>query len=213
MTKDINIFVLEGSKRILPYKDLIVKTATKAVDLIFKRIPISDVDVVFYDNPRGVIPEIGMGGQARTSNVIFITLDPNFNNFEKVVENETLGTLAHEFHHTLRGRNLGHSTTLLEALVSEGLAEHFEQEITQAPLRPWCKALTKAELQKFGKIAEKEFNNKYYDHGAWFYGSKKKGIPRWTGYTLGYEIVGRYLKVHPNKKASNLYVIKAEEFV
>jgi len=35
----------------------------------------------------------------------------------------------------------------------------------------------------------------------------------WTGYKLGYEIVGQYLKKHPDKKASALYDAKAEIFI
>ncbi|WP_415790773.1 DUF2268 domain-containing putative Zn-dependent protease, partial [Deinococcus saxicola] len=33
------------------------------------------------------------------------------------------------------------------------------------------------------------------DHsfGAWFYGSEAENLPRWSGYSLGYELVRRHL--------------------
>lgn len=50
-------------------------------------------------------------------------------------------------------------------------------------------------------MAKQELASTQYDHGAWFFGSGP--FPRWTGYTLGCEIVGRYLaKHHTTARAS-----------
>ncbi len=39
---------------------------------------------------------------------------------------------------------------------------------------------------------------------AWFFGSDELGIPRWTGYSLGFKIVRGYLARNPGTKASAL---------
>ena len=41
-----------------------------------------------------------------------------------------------------------------------------------------------------------------YDHGAWFYGAGT--LPRWIGYTLGYAIVGDWLKTVPEADGAAL---------
>ncbi|MBU3958149.1 MAG: DUF2268 domain-containing protein [Nanoarchaeota archaeon] len=63
------------------------------------------------------------------------------------------------------------------------------------------------------KKAQKEFNNKNYNHKEWFFGSKVRKIPKWAGYTIGFNLVGEYLKNNPDKKPSRLFAAKAEEFV
>lgn len=51
-----------------------------------------------------------------------------------------------------------------------------------------------------------------YDHPAWFYGSDRK-VPRWAGYTLGYNLVASYLAKHPKVLPSKLISAKASIFL
>ena len=60
-------------------------------------------------------------------------------------------------------------------------------------------------------MAEKIFNENY-NHFDWFFGSEKNNIPRWSGYSLGFDIVCNYLKL-TNKKASELVSVDASEFI
>jgi uncharacterized protein YjaZ len=48
-----------------------------------------------------------------------------------------------------------------------------------------------------------------YDHNAWFFGTGD--LPRWLGYTAGFNLISRYLASSPNLKASMLANINAEE--
>ena len=74
--------------------------------------------------------------------------------------------------------------------------------------------MTKIQFKKLYQKAKKEFDNFNYDHKAWFFvGSLKDNIPRWAGYTIGFTMVGNYLKKHLDKKPSNLYLTKIEEFI
>ena len=77
----------------------------------------------------------------------------------------------------------------------------------------YCKALSDEDLTKFMKKAKNKFPSVDFSHGDWFFGSKEKGIPRWTGYSLGFKLVSDYLKMNPDKKTSELYSTKAEEFL
>jgi uncharacterized protein YjaZ len=104
--------------------------------------------------------------------------------------------VAHELHHTSRIRTgPGYGKTLGEALVTEGLADHFASEaFPDTPPQPWDNALSKDQEAELWRKAQSILDVPGgYNHQAWFFGGGAAGLPRWTGYTLGYKIVLAYL--------------------
>lgn len=154
----------------------------------------------------------GVGGRAYTQYLVEIFIDPLQKDLNRTLPAELLGTLAHEIHHVARTATIGFGETLLEACVSDGLADHFQDEITGSGPRPWDIALDDESLVKMRNLAEKEFYTEY-DRKEWFFGSGPRDIPRWTGYSLGFHIVGEYLKKHPDQTAAKLYATPAQEFI
>lgn len=186
----------------------------EAKEKILNKIPINNLDIIIADDPYSAIPEIGIGGYTHSPNFVVISLNPEFPSFKNTIEKELIDTLAHEFHHAARWRAIGYGETLLEAMISEGLADHFAMEVTKKKyLQPWDKALSRKQIKSFMKKAKKEFHNKNYSHKEWFFGSKNRGIPKWTAYALGFYLINNYLKNNPNMKASKLYSTKTEEFI
>lgn len=183
----------------------------KSLRRISDKLSISDVDVVLYNNPKGVIPEVGIGGYSPSAHLLFISFDAKSSTLKKTIREQLKRTLAHELHHCVRWRNPGYGKTLLEALVSEGLADHFDLEVNGASPQPWCMALRKEDIATFFKRAEREYNETDYNHRAWFFGSNAKEIPRWTGYTLGYYLVKKYLEKHSDESAASLVAKPAGE--
>ena len=86
-----------------------------------RRLGLSDVDVAVRILPWG-LPETGVHGYAPTAHYAELTLDPGNPQFALRWRSEVPATLAHELHHCRRWRGPGYGSTLLEALVSEGLA-------------------------------------------------------------------------------------------
>lgn len=209
----VNIFVLTAGGRLEKYKDRITKAARESIKIIKKKIPIPNIDIVFYDNPENVIPHLGIGAFTNNINLVLVPLNSSFKNFEKTISEEMLRILAHELHHCARMKAVGYGKTLFETMVSEGLADHFELQVTNKKPQAWDTILTAKQFSNMKKKAQKEFNNKKYNHAEWFLGSKSRKIPKWTGYTIGFNIVGKYLKKHPDRKPSQLFAAKAEEFV
>lgn len=209
----IYIHIQKSSSRLHQFEAIIRKKARDAIQKIKATIPIQNVDIVIYDNPGGTIPELGIGGYAPSAYLIFVSLDPLFPAFHKTINSELERTLAHELHHCMRWNSVGYGETLLEALVSEGLADHFDIEITHKKRQLWDKALTSKQIVFLMPRAEKEYHNTKYNHWEWFFGSKERKIPKWAGYTIGYVLVGNYLKKHPEFKASQLHDRKAVDFV
>lgn len=209
----INVHILKASGSLRPYIKDILASAKDAITQIKMKIPITNVDIVFYDEPKAVIPNIGLGGRAYNAHMVLVALDPQFKNFKRTVKHEILRALAHELHHCVRIKDLGYGKTLVEAIVSEGLADHFDVEVSGKPPQVWCRALNNKEKKRLEERTRKEYHDTNYSHKDWFLGSKERNIPKWTGYTLGFDLVGKYLKLYYEKKASQLYSVKSEEIL
>ena len=52
-------------------------------------------------------------------------------------------------HHCARWGTVGYGETLLEAMISEGLAEHFDIEVNKTKPTMWATALDKKNLEKY----------------------------------------------------------------
>lgn len=208
----IVLSILDAAGTLAPYNKVITQTFNRSISKITSVLPIDKVDVVIRDNASGIIPEVGIGGHCYGPYFLIVSLDSKRDNCRQVIEEELLGILAHELHHCLRYRSNGNDKTLLGSLVLEGLATYFECEMI-GRLRPWASALSEKEIQLWMNRTQKEFYSDSYDHKSWFFGSTVQQIPRWTGYSLGYKVVGDYLEKHPNMTAAKLYAKEAERFI
>jgi hypothetical protein len=209
------VHVLNGSGRLTPYLDQIAHTAERCVIECASSLVIADdsVDLVIRDALGRTIPELGVGGFNPDAHTVFVALDPGHPAFERAVDKELARTIAHEIHHLARRRGPGYGGTLLAALVSEGLADHFAMEHTKLGPPPWAEALTKSELERIEQMATGSYHSAEYDHRAWFFGSTVEALPRWAGYALGYRLVGEYLSRNRNTSLASLVTASAESFL
>jgi hypothetical protein len=210
---NILLQVLNAANDLDTFLEVIEDNFPLAVEKITARIPVTEADVVVANNPQGAIPEIGIGGRTLNSHLVFVSIDVKFPNLKDFLPIRLERTLAHEFHHCMRLNTIGYGKTLLEALISEGLADHFVVEIMGKEPNPWSTALAPDQLRIYLERAKAEFMNEKYNHQSWFFGRGNTDIPRWAGYALGFHLVKEYLTKHPDKKPSQLYSMKAEEFI
>ena len=206
--KNVHLHILRASGRFEPYVNILEKTLKGAVDKTARHIRLHPIDIIISDDPPHVIPGFGHGARTQNPYTIRISLDPAFPDFEHVIKKEIPRTISHELHHAVRWKTKGYGTTLLERLVSEGLATHFEQEVWGGKPSPWAIALSKQELYNVQRQAQREYAAVSYDHRRWFYGTGD--LPRWAGYSLGCHLVGRYLKKHSDQTAAALVNAPAE---
>ncbi|GGO27498.1 DUF2268 domain-containing putative Zn-dependent protease [Deinococcus humi] len=99
--------------------------------------------------------------------------------------------MAHELHHARRWQGPGYGQTLLEVLVSEGLAQMNELDERGGQLPPYAQA--DVDLEALWTRALPLLDRSDHRFEAWFYGSEADGLTRWSGYSLGYELVRRHL--------------------
>lgn len=154
-----------------------------------QRLGLDGVDVAVRVLPWG-LPETGVHGYAPAGHHAELTLSPQNPNFAALWRTEVPATLAHELHHCRRWRGPGYGETLLEVLVSEGLAQHHEREERGGQPAPYSR-LT-ADLAPLWARAAPLLDRRDYGHAAWFFGSEEAGLPRWAGYALGYDLVRRF---------------------
>jgi uncharacterized protein YjaZ len=124
-------------------------------------------------------------------------------------------TVAHELDHaerTLHGP--GYGTTLLDAMVSEGMADAFaRQALPDASAIPWDRALNRVEEDLVWRLARPRLGERQDSaaHALWFYGSGR--LPRWAGYTIGRDIVRSYLRRHPNQDPAGIVRLSARRIL
>lgn len=188
----LKLHLLESSGRLEKLKSQITKSFEKISYILENVIKLPDIDIVVADNPESAIPETGVGGYAPTANIIYISINPEHPNIESNVGYEIESTITHEVHHCARWKSIGYGESLLEAIISEGLADHFDIEINGGDPKPWSIAIKGEILEDLIGKGKKEFNNTNYNHSKWFFGSED--VQRWAGYSMGYKIVKDYLK-------------------
>jgi hypothetical protein len=175
-----------------------------------KLIPADSIEIKINIS-NDVMPTLGVAGRSISAYSLIISFDPKNPNYKP---QNIPPVLVHELHHLSRHRMKDWKLSLPEAMIMEGLADHFTIEVINSEPPVWSHVLTNEEIKKYLiKLSPylnltfeswyPEFNQKYY--APWMFGrTGSDPIPRWTGYTLGWTIVENYIKTHSGALASNL---------
>lgn len=182
--------------------DALLQTHAKAAQLL----PLQPLDVVIQAGQQ-VVPEKGLLGYAPRPGLIHLTIDPGHPALLANAQSSLERMFAHELHHAARWDGPGYGATLGEALVSEGLAGHFAQELLGGDPEPW-ETLDILSMSETIALALQMWSRDDHDHGAWFFGTE--ALPRWVGYSLGYQMVGRYVRQGERRTASGMVALEAE---
>jgi len=159
---------------------------------------------------------LAAGGEARFyTGYVYIELYPEFvGDFKKQLPYDFRLVLAHELNHSARiYEGPGFGTTLLHALIGEGLAEAFALELypksepfSEQALTPEQEATAWAEAQaNLGDVLTRE------EHARWFFG--RGDLPNGAGYGLGLAIIRSYLKHHPKEEAHDITLMPSKKIL
>ena len=180
---------------------------------VFSKLKIDwDIDVVLTANAYSlIIPEDGVGGYTYASNFIVSALDLKSMSIPRFKE-----MLVHELCHAARwGKNDEWMNTLFDGMISEGVATYFGTEFAKNNSEK--QFFTRAMLERSDEENERILNelrgnldDKNYDYNTIFFTGNDK-MPRWSGYSLGYYLVKKYLeKTH--KTIEEAFADKYEDF-
>lgn len=202
----ITLHFLDARARLTPLRawisDALLQTHARASALL----PLLPLDVVIQAG-KEVVPEKGLLGHASRPGLIELIVDPD-HPLLLLNQNDSLQRMfAHELHHAARWDGPGYGATLGEALVSEGMAGHFAQELLGGDPEPW-ETLDITGMAEHLALAGQSWGRSDYDHGLWFFGTGS--LPRWLGYSLGYQMVARFSEGHGGMRASAMHGLDAQ---
>ena len=180
--RPVNLFIANAGRTLDAHVDAVNEAFSVAETVARRLLGVEGVDVVVIDEPEMTIPEWGVGGYTYGPHVIVVALDPagavNGLHIER--------TLVHEFHHTMRWRGAGCGGCLGQMLVSEGMAQLFEEEVFgEAPFFSRVNIPDDEIAAARTELYESEFSQR-----KWFFGAD--GIVFSFGYTYGYQLCKAY---------------------
>ena len=204
----ITIFIAKSDPALEQVAPEIEGIIREAVEWCRDKVPLPNVDILVGRDPFQVIPRTGVAGYAPTAHLVRLAVDPKSAPLDDRMKLEVGATIVHELHHCSRWSGPGYGTTLFEALVSEGLAQHFETDFRfeRSEGKPrdqvapfYAKVPSESKLEELTARAREEFHKPNYspeDHSEWFFGAGKRGIPLYAGYAIGFDLVGTFLEKH-----------------
>ena len=210
----INTFLFEVKNSIsVRNQELIKEVVFKHATVAAQKLNIDFINIVIYPNHDLTIPKVGSGGFAPNSDWIRLAIDPRRKDeeVENIIKNIIPLSVYHEMNHVARWMKPGYGTSLMEVIISEGLAIVFAEENWNLFVAPWGK-YTKNEIAKYLLVLKKRNRkkDKNYDHAEWFFG---KGKPNWIGYKLGAYIIRKVRENCPKIGIEELVNMDAEKII
>ena len=183
---------------------------TRTADRVFAMVPHRDqIRINVRLDPKHTVPETGVGAIPDPgTGEAYLTIDDHSKiGFRKSLAIWLPASLARVLFLSSRIRTgPGYGVSLGEALVSEGLSDHFvAQAFPKTPALPWDhRAMTARQEAGLWKRAKPDLAIPgAYDHPLWFFGAGgRNALPRWSGFTLAYRIVSPYLQIDCPRRPS-----------
>ena len=163
---------------------------------------------VNYAPPGKLIPQTGTDGFTGLTGNIAIVFGPTRHvSVGQAVTIWLPRTLSHEVDHSVRilaGPGIG--PTLLPQIISEGISSVFDEAAFPGPPNPWDRAISPGQECALWRKATPQLGYPgLYD--LWMFGGY--GVPHWTGFTIGYDIVKDYRDRHPQVSWPTLTAMSA----
>ena len=206
----IQCHILDASGALSSHTELLKDLLKNWVSHIGGRRPIRALDICVAHHPEGTNKELGIGGAAHSGIRLDIFLDANNPNLQSSLENEFPAVLAHEMHHCARLAEIPVADTLGECFVIEGLACQFETEITGLPLPSFIPADVGGQFRDYLAASLPILNSTDFDFESWFLGKSPEEMPKYTGFAIGFGLVGDYLKCN-QLTAAQAYAVPAAD--
>lgn len=183
--------ILHATGRLRKHEPQISEVLHQAIGLLSGYFDI-DLDICVADSPEHSNPILGIGGGAFSSSLLVIFLDPDHTDIRETIAQELLAVLAHEVHHCVRMASVK-DKTLADRLVTEGLACHFETDITGRDLPSFLPTETAKAWQRYLAVMQAKLSDSDFCEDTLFLGASPTTLPRYAGYAVGFGLVEAYL--------------------
>ena len=209
----VNLLLTEANDNLTNSKEMIMNAVEAAKDYVFSKLKVNwDIDLLVTNRLYDIIiPEDGVGGCTRTSDFIEFAIDE-----KKATKNLISEMVVHELCHAARwGKNDEWINSLFNGVISEGIATYLEAEFVEnrEEKTVFIKTILERTDDENEKILEKlrsQLGSNCYDYDTIFLNGNNE-LPRWSGYSLGYYLVKRYLR-ETHKKIEDAFADKYANF-
>ena len=201
----IEYHYLDVTGLLSPFKNILHQYVTEAIDVVGPRLDIC-ADLCISHDPPNCNPEMGIGGGAFSPSLMHIFLDANNPNIEQSIRDEILAVLAHESHHCVRMQKVPDHVTLLDNIVTEGLACHFEKEITGCAAPSFIPDEVLNASRELLRSMRPSLEETEFCFDTYFLGKDTKKYPKYAGFAVGFELVSQYLAKTKSTASEAVYV-------
>lgn len=147
----------------------------------------------------------GVNGYAPFDGVIHLYVDAAKLSMQSLGE-----TVAHELNHATFFHFNHEEQTLLDAMIFEGLAECFREEVVGGAISAWAKAVSYEEGKSILSNLKQELYSTDFSVYQEVFLSEGK-YKRWTGYSIGYHVVASFRKSHASMSWADIIMLKPSE--
>lgn len=181
-------------------------------DLRIKK-PITIISLVKREKEQAD-PIASLKGSVSSSSEVILYFDPQNPRVVESLRKWRGRQVAHELNHIARyqaGKMEDKKHFLLDHLISEGLATHYEEYWgDKFEPTPWGSALTYQQEKEEWKKARQQGNSPMWTFSQWFFG---EGHPSLTGYHLGTAIVRAYFQSHPGARMKDVVTMSSRDIL
>lgn len=205
----LSISNIDGNSK--SYINIVTNAVKNAEDYAFLKLKIDwDIDVLARFIPKSNSGNSdAVNGHTYEKNLIVLNIEEDFKEYE-ISE-----VLVHELCHAARwGKNNEWINTLFDLLIFEGLAVKFAADFIEN--KKECQFYMDTILKRSDSDNEKiynsikdKLNDNSYNYEEIFVGDGIK-MPYWSGYSLGYYLINKYLK-KTGKKIEEAFADKYSE--
>lgn len=210
MSTKINI--LNASEKFNHVLDVLESRAVNALSDIQNYLKLPNLDLVISPCSDEYKTKCGIMGCVTTPYVIDIMLDTDREDLVDVINLELSAVIAHEIHHAVRSSSGVECKTLLQNIVAEGLACHFETKFNGNKLPYLFDDIQNQDWMLLYEQMRPELNSVEFSYPVYFGGEDESKFPNHAAYWVGFNLVSHYINMHGGCAAS-LASIPAEQII
>ncbi|MGF1695324.1 DUF2268 domain-containing protein [Vibrio kyushuensis] len=208
----VNISVLNATGKLERNMAFLDSQIRKSLKVIEYHIEIPDLDITVSPFSKEKVSPFGIGGFALNAHRVEIFLDSTRSDLESVIERELTAVLGHEINHAIRKGHGYKNITLLDDLVMEGLACHFETVINGGEASSMFHEMDEIDWVILYDSMKPLLASSSFPFNELFLGENPNKYPRYAGYWVGYNLVTSYVS-DTGTSATELVKLNPKEFI
>jgi uncharacterized protein YjaZ len=212
MIMDTKINILNASAKFNHVFDVLESCAVNSLNEIQNYLKLPPLDIVISPCSDAYKTKCGIMGCVTTPYLIDIMLDTDREDLVDVINVQLSAVIAHEIHHAIRASSGVECKTLLQNIVAEGLACHFETKFNGNALPSLFDDIQNQDWMLLYEQMRPELNSVEFSYPVYFGGDDEAKFPNHAGYWVGFNLVSQYINQHGGCAAS-LVSIPAEQIV